>query len=185
MTSLNVNELREAINALDGDSKTRKQRDLTAAVKPLLNDFLAAAYRGVTWKSMAKTLSEKTGYKVTPEQLRSRIRRLARSCGKAVTEPALKPEPVPAAKKKVKEKEHTFIIAATSPEGELYQLEHAAKISGKPGGGYSVYKIDDAGNFHRCTPSDFARSPILSKETAINHFRIWAKNRGYEIYGGD
>jgi hypothetical protein len=80
-------------------------------------------------------------------------------------------------------KGRNFIIAAITPDGRLYQMEHISRVRGRRGGrGFCVVEVSENGDFHLRNGVGF---PTLgaSKEAAINTFRAWGKTLGYEILG--
>jgi hypothetical protein len=166
MRQASIDELREAIRRLKPDSKAIEQREFARIVSALKNDIIAAHSRGVTWKSLAGAVAEKTGYRVSASRMRDKIKAL----------PALPEKPEPPAKDE-KHGGH-FIVAAITPEGELYQLEPSGK------GVYAVHGIGEDGSLHICAGSDFPL-PMPDRAAAVKRFKAWAKERGFEVYGGE
>jgi hypothetical protein len=81
--------------------------------------------------------------------------------------------------------EGNFIIAAISPDGRLYQVEHSGKVNARKGGKYGVYEILPDGGFVKCDPiADGVPTPNASKGKAVEDFREWACVRGFEVLGG-
>jgi hypothetical protein len=167
MKPVNLGEIRGAIRDLPADSKTREQREITSVIKSLKDDLQAAAHRGVTWKSLAMALTEKTGYKISPGQLRAKVKslgggakienvknshsdqhlRIERSKETLLADqPLPKHEPAGGKEKAKKSNSKDFIIAAITPGGALYQLEHSGKARGSRGGGYAVYEVSANGS---------------------------------------
>jgi hypothetical protein len=169
MKQADIEGLRSTLNALPADSKALERKEITRMVSALGGDILAARARGVTWASIIKALSEGAGIKLSADRIRPLLR-----------PPAEPPPPAPVPEQKKYQKKATdgrdFIIAAITPDGALYQLERG-------GGGYAVHEVDAGGNLRVCTGAKFPR-PAAGKEDAICRFREWARDKGYEIYGG-
>ena len=117
---------------------------------------------------------------------------LRAAAGKAQAPPASCPPKEPKEPKKrrppykrnSRQKGKDFIIAATSPDDELYQLEHSGRVSGELGGRYCLYRVNkDTGGLHFFDDPDFKKRTACAE--AIAEFRRWASAKGYEIMGGD
>ena len=166
MKQVDIAALRAAIGKLD-DSARQRQKELASVAKALEKDIEAARARGVSWAKLAAAISAKMGRKVTGDQLRSSEKKNTAKQGKA-----------PAKGKS------SFIVAAATPNGKLYQLEHSSAVNGKPGGGYRIYEVGEDGEMSPCGMADFPAS-IMRRDIAVEQFKAWAKGREYEIYGGE
>ncbi|MDR1514827.1 MAG: hypothetical protein LBS45_03965 [Synergistaceae bacterium] len=183
MRAVSIEDLRETIVGMGGDDSPRnknRQREISAVVESLREDILAALYRGVTWTALAATLSEKLGYKIHRDAIRTRVTRMTKPPKPREKKPGA---PASAPPQKLQQGKGHFVIAAVTPDGKLYQLEHQAKINERPGGGYRIYESDADGELCEYKAADFPCS-IRSKDAAVKQFKAWAKGRGYEIYGG-
>jgi hypothetical protein len=72
---------------------------------------------------------------------------------------------------------------ATSPDGQLFQLEHSRRVSGRRyGGGYRIYRVKDDGNFEPCAAPNIPSSFPQNRERACEKFTAWAESMGYEAH---
>jgi hypothetical protein len=74
-----------------------------------------------------------------------------------------------------------FLIGATTPHDELFQLERTGALEGSRGGIYSICRVDENGSLHLYDDPTFKK--CFKKTEAIAEFRRWATERGYDIIG--
>jgi hypothetical protein len=170
-----------------GRLEETRQSEFIVILRSLKKDLLMARARGVTWEKIAELLAAKTGYRLSGKDLGARVRSITKEQKPAAEAmPITKPEPkaitkpAPAPQKKMYSCD--FIIAAVTPDGNLYQLERTGKSSRARSGACAVHSVTADGNLRVCTGTDFP-CPTNSKEEAIRRFRDWSRDKGYEIYG--
>jgi hypothetical protein len=77
-----------------------------------------------------------------------------------------------------------FLLAAFTLWDDLYQLEFTGNPLVERGCVYTVYRVEENGAMNICSGAD-SPSPTRDRKEAARRFVEWARDRGYEIYGGE
>jgi hypothetical protein len=185
MNTVDVNGLRILIKGLPSDNKRLEREELRALIQCLADDLREAQGRGVMLKTLAEIISEKAGARVTREFLSDTIKAPEPPKRKECAHPPPKSTDVTEARPRLKDnrrksKNKNFIIAAITPDGELYQIGNS-QIKGRCL--YVTCQVDENGIMHPRTGTEFP-VPNADRDTAVGNFRDWGRGKGYEVFEG-